>query len=130
MSVVQVDLILTSFQMGPGNCLGLLASKSSPTAFRGIFYGGAAAIGKIGAFAGTWAFPAIMCVPRCSLVIPSCLFIGCSDAFPPGPKQDSGPFWIGSGLAILSALITFFMIPEVPANHMGTSSSIPNLTSF
>jgi hypothetical protein len=35
---------------GPGNNLGLLASKSSPTAVRGQFYGVAAAIGKVGAF--------------------------------------------------------------------------------
>ncbi|KAG8889333.1 hypothetical protein FRB99_003995 [Tulasnella sp. 403] len=97
---VMYGIFLSFGEMGPGNCLGLLASKSSPTAFRGVFYGGAAAIGKIGAFAGTWAFPAII------------------DAFPVGPKQDSGPFWIGSGLAILSALVTFFFIPEVPANHM------------
>lgn len=39
---------------GPGNCTGLLASKTSPTAVRGQFYGVAAAIGKIGAFIGTW----------------------------------------------------------------------------
>lgn len=39
---------------GPGNCLGLLASKTSPTAVRGQFYGAAAAVGKIGAFIGTW----------------------------------------------------------------------------
>lgn len=43
--------------LGAGNCLGLLASKTSPTAVRGQFYGIAAAIGKIGAFVGTWAFP-------------------------------------------------------------------------
>ncbi|KIO29758.1 hypothetical protein M407DRAFT_163642 [Tulasnella calospora MUT 4182] len=97
---VMYGLFLSFGEMGPGNCLGLLASKSSPTAFRGVFYGCAAAIGKIGAFAGTWAFPAII------------------DRFPAGPKQDSGPFWIGSGLAILSAAITFFFIPEVPENHM------------
>ena len=54
------------------------------------------------------------------------------DAFPVGPKQDSGPckgisvgselgsrahgfpqVWIGSGLAVLSAIIVFFMIDEV-----------------
>ena len=40
--------------VGPGNCLGMLAAKSGPTAVRGQFYGIAAAIGKIGAFAGTW----------------------------------------------------------------------------
>lgn len=32
----------------------MLAAKSGPTAVRGQFYGIAAAIGKIGAFAGTW----------------------------------------------------------------------------
>ncbi|KAG8939871.1 hypothetical protein FRC00_013447 [Tulasnella sp. 408] len=59
-----------TMQLGPGICLGLLASKSSPTAFRGVFYGGAAAVGKVGAFAGTWAFPAIMYVlPAVSLVL-------------------------------------------------------------
>lgn len=42
---------------GPGNCLGMLAAKSGPTAVRGQFYGTAAAIGKVGAFVGTWAFP-------------------------------------------------------------------------
>lgn len=42
------------YLVGPGNCLGLLASKSSPTAVRGQFYGIAAAMGKIGAFVGTW----------------------------------------------------------------------------
>ena len=45
--------LLTIFE-GPGNCLGLLAAKTSPTAVRGQFYGVAAAIGKVGAFAGTW----------------------------------------------------------------------------
>jgi hypothetical protein len=32
----------------------LLASKSGPTAVRGQYYGIAAAIGKIGAFGGSW----------------------------------------------------------------------------
>jgi hypothetical protein len=40
--------------VGPGNCLGVLASKTGPTAVRGQYYGIAAAIGKIGAFIGTW----------------------------------------------------------------------------
>lgn len=42
---------------GPGNCLGLLASKTGPTAVRGQYYGLVAAIGKIGAFCGTWGTP-------------------------------------------------------------------------
>jgi Sugar (and other) transporter len=47
-------IFLSFGELGPGNCLGLLAAKSGPTAVRGQFYGLAAAIGKVGAFAGTW----------------------------------------------------------------------------
>lgn len=93
-------LFLSFGEAGPGNCLGLLAAKSWPTAVRGQLYGLVAAIGKVGAFAGTYAFPRIIA------------------AFPAGDAQASGPFFVGSGLAILSALITWFLIPEVEANHM------------
>jgi hypothetical protein len=47
-------IFLSFGELGPGNCLGLLAAKSAPTAIRGQYYGAAAAIGKVGAFAGTW----------------------------------------------------------------------------
>ena len=47
-------IFLSFGELGPGNCLGMLAAKSGPTAVRGQFYGIAAAIGKIGAFGGTW----------------------------------------------------------------------------
>jgi hypothetical protein len=52
--VVHLVCFSQSLTKGPGNCVGLLASKSSPTAVRGQFYGAAAAVGKIGAFVGTW----------------------------------------------------------------------------
>ncbi|KAG8949239.1 hypothetical protein FRC04_008841 [Tulasnella sp. 424] len=107
---VMYGIFLSLGEVGPGICVGILASKSSPTAFRGVFYGCIAAISKVGAFAGTWAFPAIVA----SLTA----FRRRSNRFPPGPKQNSGPFWVGSGLCILSALITFFFIPEIPENHM------------
>ncbi|KAJ7593393.1 MFS Git1p-related glycerophosphoinositol and glycerophosphocholine permease [Mycena floridula] len=98
---VVYGIFLSFGELGPGNCLGLLASKSSPTAVRGQFYGIAAAVGKIGAFVGTWAFPPMI------------------DAFGgSGTKRgDTGPFWIGSGLAILSALTTYFFIR--PLSHDG-----------
>ncbi|KAF8874002.1 major facilitator superfamily domain-containing protein [Infundibulicybe gibba] len=91
---VVYGIFLSFGELGPGNCLGLLASKSSPTAVRGQFYGIAAAIGKVGAFVGTWAF-------------------GGSESL----RGNTGPFWIGSGLAILSALITLFFIK--PLSHDG-----------
>ncbi|TRM64448.1 major facilitator superfamily domain-containing protein [Schizophyllum amplum] len=98
---VVYGIFLSFGEVGPGNCLGLLASKTSPTAIRGHFYGIAAAVGKIGAFVGTWAFPPMI------------------DAFG-GSSTDrgnTGPFWVGSGLAILSALVTYFFIK--PLEHDG-----------
>ncbi|KAK7461984.1 glycerophosphoinositol permease [Stygiomarasmius scandens] len=94
-------IFLSLGELGPGNCLGLLASKTSPTAVRGQFYGTVAAIGKVGAFVGTWAFPPMI------------------DAFggPGSTRGNTGPFWVGSGLAILSALVTFLFIR--PLSHDG-----------
>lgn len=84
-----------------GNCIGLLASKSSPTGFRGQYYGLAAAIGKIGAFAGTWAFPALIA------------------DFPADSNRGiTGPFYLGSGLAILAAIIAFIFVRELDADSM------------
>ncbi|KAL5635012.1 hypothetical protein ACGC1H_002893 [Rhizoctonia solani] len=94
-------IFLSFGELGPGNCLGLLASKSGPTAVRGQFYGIAAAIGKVGAFVGTWAFPPMIEA-----------FGGASST-----RGNTGPFWIGSGLAILSALITLAFIR--PLSHDG-----------
>ncbi|KAL0574274.1 glycerophosphoinositol permease [Marasmius crinis-equi] len=98
---VVYGIFLSFGEFGPGNNLGLLASKTSPTAIRGQFYGVAAAIGKVGAFVGTWAFP------------PMIEAFGGSTS----TKGNTGPFWVGSGLAIISALITFFFIR--PLDHDG-----------
>jgi len=97
---VVYGIFLSFGEAGPGINLGLLASKQWPTAVRGQLYGLAAAIGKIGAYVGVWAFPAII------------------DAFPEGPKQTSGPFYVGSGLAFLSALIVLLLVPEIHADSM------------
>lgn len=51
---VLYGIFLSFGELGPGNCTGLLAAKSGPTAVRGQFYGFAAAVGKVGAFVGTW----------------------------------------------------------------------------
>jgi len=96
-------LFLSFGEFGPGNNLGLLAAKAGPTAFRGQFYGIAAAIGKIGAFCGTWAFPAMIKAFNDNGANPS--------------RGTTGPFWVGSGLAVFSALITFFFIR--PIGHDG-----------
>jgi len=99
---VVYGIFLSFGELGPGNCLGLLAAKSAPTAVRGQFYGIAAAIGKIGAFVGVWAFPPMI------------------EAFggPDSSRGNTGPFWVGSGLAILSALITFFFVTPLTTDGM------------
>lgn len=51
---VVYGIFLSFGELGPGNCLGMLAAKTGPTAVRGQFYGIAAAVGKVGAFVGTW----------------------------------------------------------------------------
>lgn len=99
---VVYGIFLSFGEFGPGNCLGLLASKSSPTAIRGQFYGLAAAVGKVGAFIGTWIFPPIIDA------------FGGSDSI----RGNTGPFWIASGLAILSALVVFFFVKPLTADGM------------
>ncbi|EGN99154.1 hypothetical protein SERLA73DRAFT_182000 [Serpula lacrymans var. lacrymans S7.3] len=98
---VVYGIFLSFGEFGPGNCLGVLAAKTGPTAIRGQYYGIAAATGKIGAFIGTWVFPIIIND-----------FGGSTSQ-----KGNTGPFWIASGLAILSALVTFFLVK--PLSHDG-----------
>ena len=99
---VVYGIFLSLGELGPGNNLGLLAAKSGPTAVRGQYYGIAAAIGKVGAFVGTWAFPPII------------------DAFggDTTTRGNTGPFWIGSALALLSAAITFFFVKPLTTDGM------------
>ncbi|KDR66127.1 hypothetical protein GALMADRAFT_1362261 [Galerina marginata CBS 339.88] len=99
---VVYGIFLTFGEFGPGNCLGLLASKSSPTAIRGQFYGVAAAIGKVGAFVGTWSFPPMIDA-----------FGGADTA-----RGNTGPFWVGSAMAILSAIVTFYFVHPVDTDEM------------
>jgi len=98
---VVYGIFLSCGEFGPGNCLGVLAAKTGPTAVRGQYYGAAAAVGKIGAFIGTWVFPHIV------------------DGFGGSGtlKGDTGPFWIASGLAILSAIVVITLVK--PLTHDG-----------
>lgn len=57
---VMYGIFLSFSELGPGNCTFMLATKAGPTAVRGHFFGFAAAMGKVGAFAGIWAFPAMI----------------------------------------------------------------------
>ena len=96
--VVVYGVFLSLGEAGPGDNIGLVASKTSATAIRGQYYAIAAASGKIGAFVGTYVFPIIQ------------------KNAPGGADSTRGgqdPFFVSSSLCILSALIAWFLLPEI-----------------
>ncbi|KAF9632811.1 General substrate transporter [Lasiodiplodia theobromae] len=92
---VVYGIFLSLGEMGPGDNIGLMASKISATSIRGQFYGIAAAIGKIGAFVGTWVFPVIQ------------------DNAPTPTRKGQDPFWVASALAIFAGVVALFFLPDV-----------------
>lgn len=95
--VVVFGIFLALGEFGPGDQIGIIASKTSSTSIRGQYYGIAAAVGKIGAFVGTKVFPYI--IKR----------FGGADTI----RGNQGPFWISSGLCLLSAILALFFLPSL-----------------
>lgn len=89
-------------EIGPGNNVPLFAAKAvGPTAARAQLYSLAAASGKVGAFVGTYIFPSII------------------NAFPEGSDlRSTGIFYIGSGLALLSAIVCLIFFPNIKHDAM------------
>ena len=94
--VVVFGIFSTFGEFGPGNNTGLLASKTCASSIRGQYYGIAAAIGKIGAFVGTWVFPAIQ------------KHYAYNDDL-----SLQVPFYVSSALCLFSAFLTIFFVPPV-----------------
>lgn len=92
---VVYGIFLSLGELGPGNNIGLLASKTSATGVRGMYYGLAAAFGKIGAFVGTYIFKYI------------------EQAGHDATTSAQYPFYVSSSLCILSALLALFLLPHV-----------------
>ncbi|KUI69451.1 hypothetical protein VM1G_05195 [Cytospora mali] len=92
---VVYGIFLSLGELGPGNNIGLLASKTSATGVRGMYYGIAAAFGKIGAFIGTYIFDYI------------------ERAGHNATTSAQYPFYVSSGLCFLSAALAFFFMPNV-----------------
>lgn len=86
---------LSCGELGPGNNIGLIASKTSATGIRGMYYGLAAATGKIGAFVGTWVFPYIAAAGHSTTT------------------SAQYPFYVSSSLCLLSAALVLFFIPHI-----------------
>ena len=61
-----------------------------------MYYGIAAATGKIGAFVGTWVFPPIIKAAGDNVI-----------------KQGQYPLYVSSALCIFSGIIAFFFLPSV-----------------
>lgn len=95
--VVVYGIFSTLGEFGPGDNIGLLAAKTSATPIRGQYYGIAAAIGKIGAFVGTYVFP---------IIIDNA---GGSDT----DRGNQMPFYVSSALCIFSAILALFFCPSV-----------------
>lgn len=96
--VVVYGIFLSLGEAGPGDNIGLVASKTSATAVRGQYYAIAAAFGKIGAFVGTYLFPIIQANAP-----------GGTDSVRGG--QD--PFFVSSSLCIFSAFLALFFLPHI-----------------
>ncbi|KAF3761545.1 MFS general substrate transporter [Cryphonectria parasitica EP155] len=88
-------IFLALGELGPGDNIGLLASKTSATGIRGMYYGIAAAIGKIGAFIGTYIFKYIE-----------------ADGHTAAASAQY-PFYVSSSLCILSAVLTLVFLPHI-----------------
>ncbi|PGH11044.1 hypothetical protein AJ79_05086 [Helicocarpus griseus UAMH5409] len=93
--VVVYGIFLSLGEMGPGDNIGLIASKTSATAVRGQYYGIAAAMGKVGAFVGTYVFPIIQ------------------DNAPNPIRAGQDPFFVASSLCIFSAAVAVFLLPHI-----------------
>ncbi|WFD20541.1 hypothetical protein MCAP1_002788 [Malassezia caprae] len=101
---VVYGLFLSFGEFGPGDNLGLLASKSCATAVKGQFYGIAAAIGKVGAFAGSYAIKSMQDPWKDA------------NGDPTDQLYYTAPFYLGSSLACVSLVLSLFFIHERSAN--------------
>lgn len=100
-----LSIFLSLGEAGPGDNIGLVASKTSATAIRGQYYAMAAACGKLGAFVGTYVFPVIQ------------------KNAPGGAASTRGgqdPFFVSSSLCLFSAALAFFMLPHIGQDTITT----------
>ncbi|KAF9099080.1 Plasma membrane permease, mediates uptake of glycerophosphoinositol and glycerophosphocholine [Mortierella sp. GBA35] len=101
--VVLYGIFMAMGEFGPGDMLGLVSAEVYPTAIRGTAYGWSAAIGKLGAFVGTTVFK------------PAIASFGKGDA----TLGQGRVFILGSCLALLGAVFTYFLIPDYSKKALG-----------
>ncbi|KAL3421846.1 major facilitator superfamily transporter [Phlyctema vagabunda] len=89
-------IFLSLGELGPGDNIGLVASKTCGTGVRGQYYAIAAAVGKVGAFVGTYVFPLIEKA-------------GGDDT----AASAQYPFYVSSSLCMLTAALATFALPHI-----------------
>lgn len=94
--VVVYGIFLSLGEMGPGDNIGLVASKTCATGIRGQYYAIAAACGKIGGFIGNYIFPYLIADG------------GGLDTIHGGQY----PFYVASSLCLFSACIVW-LLPRI-----------------
>ena len=99
---VVYGIFLSLGEFGPGDNIGLIASKTCATGVRGQYYAIAAAIGKIGAFVGTYIFPYI------------------EKAGGSGDASAQYPFYVSSSLCIFSGFLALFCLPHIGQDTITT----------
>lgn len=95
--VVLYGIFLTLGEVGPGSTVVLTASECFPTSIRGQMMGFVSAWSKAGAAIGTQVFTSIQGA-----------YSGDASA-----RGDQVSFLVGSGFAVVGALVALFVIPEV-----------------
>jgi len=100
---VVYGIFLSLGELGPGDNIGLVASKTCATGVRGQYYAIAAATGKIGAFVGTYIFPYIEKAGGSSSVATA-----------------QYPFYVSSSLCIFSAFLALFCLPHIGQDTITT----------
>lgn len=100
---VMYGIFLSLGELGPGDNIGLLASKTCATGVRGHYYAFAAATGKVGAFVGTYLFPLIG-------------KHGGGNATLSAQYQ----FYVSASLCIFSAALAIFGLPHIGQDTITT----------
>ena len=94
--VVIFGVFLSLGEVGPGDNIGLIASKTCATGVRGHYYATAAALGKIGAFVGTYVFPYIEAAGGKNTV-----------------ASAQYPFYVSASFCVLTAFLAIFCLPHI-----------------
>lgn len=100
---VVYGIFLSLGEVGPGDNIGLLASKTCATGVRGQYYAIAAATGKIGAFIGTYIFPYVEAAGGSDVVATA-----------------QYPFYVSSAGCIISAALALFCLPHIGQDAITT----------